>query len=153
MLHVHYRFSIHTSYQKDSMVTIATEGSSEPIPCSALIHMPYKSCCIMMTVRCATPLGLMPKSTSLVSTFYKSNKHYILPSYYSYLGLFYYVLGNIHPRLRAGLQCIQLVAVVKTSHITSYGIDKVLQPFMEDVQLLEKVTYPGGLLFKNYFFI
>ena len=58
-----------------------------------------------------------------------------------YLGLFYYVLGNIHPRLRAGLQTIQLVAVVKSDHIAQYGIDEVLQPFMADIQKLEKVLY------------
>ena len=121
------------------MVTTVTESSSGPIPSSALIHMPCRSSCTMMTVKCATPLGRMPKSTSLVSTFNKCNQSSSF-NYIIIIGLFYYVLGNIHPRLRAGLQSIQLVAAVKSDHISQYGIDKVLKPLMPDIQKLEKVT-------------
>lgn len=55
-------------------------------------------------------------------------------------GLFYYTLGNIRPPLRGVLQAIQLVAVVKTNYISKYGIDEILRPFVEAVQMLEKVT-------------
>ena len=60
---------------------------------------------------------------------------------YHCVGLFYYTLGNIHPRLRAGLQSIQLLSVVRHSHIAEYGIDEIMQPFMDDIQMLEKVTW------------
>ena len=37
------------------------------------------------------------------------------------LGVFYYVLGNIHPIFRSSLQCIQLIAVAKSSDIKNMG--------------------------------
>ena len=54
-------------------------------------------------------------------------------------GVFNYSLGNINPALRSSLQSIQLLAVVKSSNIDLYGIDKILEPFMEDIGLLEQV--------------
>ena len=58
----------------------------------------------------------------------------------TYIGLFYYILGNLEPRLRSPINSIQLVAVVKTSVIDTYGIDKVLEPFVQDVMKLESVS-------------
>uniref|UniRef100_A0A1X7T706 Uncharacterized protein n=1 Tax=Amphimedon queenslandica TaxID=400682 RepID=A0A1X7T706_AMPQE len=53
------------------------------------------------------------------------------------LGLFYYTLGNIESRHRANLDTIQLVSVVKSSYIDKYGMDTILQPFIESIQILE----------------
>jgi len=54
--------------------------------------------------------------------------------------VFYYSLSNLKPSLRSVLQSIQLVAVVKTSFIDKYGVDTILEPFMDDVCKLEKVN-------------
>ena len=55
------------------------------------------------------------------------------------IALFYYTLGNISPKHRAVLNAIQLVAVVKHSLVNEYGIDKIIEPFMEDIKALESV--------------
>ena len=54
-------------------------------------------------------------------------------------GLFYYLLGSIHPHLHAGLNTIQLLCAVKSSVIKEYGIDEILKPFVADVLKLEEV--------------
>lgn len=56
-----------------------------------------------------------------------------------YVGIFYYMLGNIRPRYRSSLKCIQLLCVLKASYIQKLGINVVLQPFMEELKLLEQV--------------
>ena len=56
-----------------------------------------------------------------------------------YLGIFYYTLGNLRPHLRSSLKSVQLVCIVKVKYIQKYGINSVLEPFMNDVHLLEKV--------------
>ncbi len=53
--------------------------------------------------------------------------------------LFYYVLGNLHPRLRSTLRSIQMIAVVTSSNLAKYGFEKVLQPFIRDANILSKV--------------
>ena len=52
---------------------------------------------------------------------------------------FYYTLANISPHHRSSLNMIQLVTLVKSQDVTKYGIDKILEPFMEDIKKLEKV--------------
>ena len=60
--------------------------------------------------------------------------------YYTYTsGLFYYTLGNIRPHLRSQTKAIQLVSVVKSSYIEKYGIDTILEPFVDAVKQLESV--------------
>lgn len=54
-------------------------------------------------------------------------------------GLFYYVLGNIEPRLRSSLRCIQLIACVTTANLQKYGFHSVLDRFIVDVNKLAKV--------------
>ena len=54
-------------------------------------------------------------------------------------GLFYYLLGNIFPRLRAGLNSIQVLCAVKSSVIKEYGMNEILRPFVADVLKLEEV--------------
>ena len=55
--------------------------------------------------------------------------------------MFYYVLGNIHPKYRSTLAAIQLVTAVKHIHLNQYGIDKILEPFIEEIKELEKVRH------------
>ncbi len=57
------------------------------------------------------------------------------------IGIFYYTLGNIRPRLRSSLKSIHLVCVVKTKLIQKYGINAVLEPFVNDLKLLERVNF------------
>ena len=55
--------------------------------------------------------------------------------------MFYYMIGNIEPRLRSGLHTIQLLAVTRTQHIDKYGISNILKPFVEDMIGLENVNF------------
>lgn len=57
-----------------------------------------------------------------------------------FLALIYYTLGNVHPKYRSRLMCIQLLAVVKSSVLQQYGPDVVLEPFMDDIKTLESVS-------------
>ena len=54
--------------------------------------------------------------------------------------VFYYTLGNICPVFRSGLQAIQLIAVAKTSDIRLCGFDALIQPFINQVNILGKVN-------------
>lgn len=47
------------------------------------------------------------------------------------VGVVYYTLGNIDPKHRSQLGAIQLLAVATSPIIKKYGIDPILQPFME----------------------
>ena len=55
-------------------------------------------------------------------------------------GLFYYTLGNLHPKLRSTLDGINLLAIVKVSVIQTYGIDAILEPFVDAIRKLEVHT-------------
>ena len=57
-----------------------------------------------------------------------------------YTGLFYYIIGNIEPKLRSSLRNIQLIACVKAPLIQEYGFEKVLEPFIEDANKLSNVS-------------
>ena len=58
-----------------------------------------------------------------------------------YAGIFYYLLGNLRPALRSSLKVIQLVTLVRHSLIRDYGIDKILEPFMASIKVLESVSF------------
>ena len=59
----------------------------------------------------------------------------------TYTGMFYYIVGNIDPRLRSRLQTIQLMAVAHTQHIDKYGINEILKKtLMEEIKKLEEVV-------------
>jgi len=45
------------------------------------------------------------------------------------------------PKLRSTLDSICLLAIVKVSVIQAYGIDVILEPFVEAIQKLEVRTY------------
>ena len=52
------------------------------------------------------------------------------------IGMFYFTLGNLSPKYRSHLPNIQLVAIAKSTMISSYGMDRILQPFVDDVKRL-----------------
>jgi hypothetical protein len=56
------------------------------------------------------------------------------------IGAFYYLLGNFQPELRSSLKVIQLITLVKQSLIADYGIDRILEPFMDSIRELESVS-------------
>ena len=56
------------------------------------------------------------------------------------IGCFYFLLGNIHPKYRSTVDSIQLLALAKHSLITEYGIDKILEPILQDLKKLEEVN-------------
>lgn len=53
--------------------------------------------------------------------------------------VFYYMIGNIEPKLRSSLKSIQLVACVTTPLLQKYGYEMVLKPFIHDVNQLSEV--------------
>ena len=61
-----------------------------------------------------------------------------------FVGLFYYLLGNLSPYLRSQLKSIQLIAVAKAPTIVKYGADAVMETFMDDLKTLEEVCHLRG---------
>lgn len=57
------------------------------------------------------------------------------------IGMFYYVLGNIQPALRSTQRAIQLVACIESPILVKYGFEKVLAPFIKDVNTLSEVSW------------
>ena len=66
------------------------------------------------------------------------------------IGLFYYTLGNLTPKLRSQLASIQLLAIVKTKMIKKYTMTAILKPIVDDIMKLVCATvyyvYIAGLL-------
>ena len=56
-----------------------------------------------------------------------------------FLGMFYYMLGNLRPELRSSHQSIQLIACVTSQNLQKYGFAAVLAPFVRDVNMLASV--------------
>ena len=54
----------------------------------------------------------------------------------SYVGFFYFTLGNLEPKYRSKLTSIQLLGIVKKSVLDSYGMNAILKPFVEDFKKL-----------------
>ncbi len=55
--------------------------------------------------------------------------------------MFYYMLGNLRPELRATQRSVQLIACVTNSNIVKYGFEPILKPFIDDVKKLSEVLY------------
>ena len=51
-------------------------------------------------------------------------------------GLFYFMLGNIHPKYWSCFQMIQLAAIYKNETISKYSLGAVLQPLIDDIKKL-----------------
>ena len=48
-------------------------------------------------------------------------------------------MGNLSPKYTSSLSGIHLVSIAKSSIIQEYGMDKIIEPFMADINELEKV--------------
>lgn len=59
--------------------------------------------------------------------------------FFNTVGILYYQVGNLSPYLRSKLISIQVVAVAKVPIIMKYGIDCILEPFINDMKKLEQV--------------
>ena len=55
------------------------------------------------------------------------------------VGAFYYLLGNMSPVFRSKIQNIQLLLLAKYSSVTTFGIDHLMKPIVEDIKKLESV--------------
>lgn len=53
-----------------------------------------------------------------------------------FTGLFYFLLGNCHPKYRSKLKAVQLVAICKHHSIKQYSLDAILHPFLQDLKKL-----------------
>ena len=61
------------------------------------------------------------------------------------------MLGNINPKYRSRIESIQLLTVIRTTLINKYGVNKILELFMEQINLLERVgTHMLLRLFVHY---
>ena len=52
------------------------------------------------------------------------------------LGIVFFTLGNIRPKFRSSLKAIHLVAVVTSPVIEKHGLNKILEPFITDLNNL-----------------
>ena len=55
------------------------------------------------------------------------------------IGAFYYLLGNLSPHFRSKIHNIQLLLLAKYSTVSEFGIDRMLEPIVEDIRKLESV--------------
>ena len=51
-------------------------------------------------------------------------------------GVFYFSLGNLHPKYRSQYSSIHLVALCKRKYINLYSMSDVLKPLIEDIKRL-----------------
>ena len=49
----------------------------------------------------------------------------------------------MQPKYRSKLSTIQLVAIVKHKHLSMYGMDAMLRPFVDDMKKLVSVNLDG----------
>lgn len=63
-------------------------------------------------------------------------------AYLHVLGVFYWMLLNVHPAYHSSLHSIQLLAIVKSTHLKIHGMDAVLKPALDDLlKLANEVLY------------
>ena len=79
-------------------------------------------------------------SRSFFTTAFLPNKLFFFLSFAT--GVFYYVIGNIRPIFRSTLRNIHLICVAKSKDIKEYGVDKLIMPFVEEVNKLSQVLVP-----------
>ena len=72
--------------------------------------------------------------------------------------MFYWTLGNIHPKYRSNLNATQLHAITKLSHVEKHGFRSIFQRFISDIKTLknegisvpvenENILFRGSLIF------
>jgi len=49
--------------------------------------------------------------------------------------MFYYILRNIYPELRSSLRVVNLLAIVDSRNLKTFGVEKVLEPFIDATKL------------------
>ena len=52
------------------------------------------------------------------------------------IGVFYFLLGNLHPKYRSKLKSIQLVALCKNRYIKKYPLNAILAPIVSHLKKL-----------------
>jgi len=73
------------------------------------------------------------------------------------LGMFYWCLANIYPELRSSFNAVNLLAIAKYPDIKKIGISKILERFVEEINVLQtegvsvivngvRKTYKGSYL-------
>ncbi len=53
------------------------------------------------------------------------------------VGAFYFILGNLRPKLRSHLNNIQLLLLAKYNTVAEFGIDRIMEPIINDIKKLE----------------
>ena len=92
-------------------------------------------------VEVCNPLGSRAEKHKLGKSYVKIHVHVHVYDYFNTAALFYYTLGNIPPKYRSTIRCIQLFAVVKSHVLQQYGADAILETFMDGIRSLEEVKY------------
>ena len=54
------------------------------------------------------------------------------------ISAFYWILGNLPPKLRSTLKVIQLAIFAKTEDVKYFGLEKILSRFLSDMKVLEE---------------
>ena len=52
------------------------------------------------------------------------------------LGIIFFTLGNVRPKLRSSLKAIHLVAVATSPVIDKHGLNRIMEPFISDLNIL-----------------
>ena len=89
----------------------------------------------------ANPLG-SKRGKHKLGNFFIVFQTWSINTFKSCIGVFYWMLANIHPAYRSTIHSIQLLAVVNAISLKTYGIDTVLKPAVEELKkLAEDVSY------------
>ena len=118
-----------------TLVTMLMAEATKTIPCSPFIGMDYRYFFTMMMQRYAILWDQRKKSINSVS-YFMIITYLILLQLINILGTFYFMLGNLHPKHRSKLSSIFLVALVKHKLLQKYGMDRILEPFVQDIKKL-----------------
>ena len=111
-----------------------------------LLHNVLSLSSTMMMLKCATLWDQGQKPINYVSILFT-----LLLSCASFVlcaALFYYTLGNLSPKYRSSLHSIQMLIAVKSKFLAQYGADKILEPVLEEIKQLERVSV---LIFSDSF--
>ncbi len=83
-------------------------------------------------VEICNPLGSKVKTHKLgkcLAIQYFDNNFVIIIA-----GMFYFSLGNVQLKYRSKLSSIKLLCIVKSKHVSLYGMDRVLEPIVTDIK-------------------
>jgi len=108
------------------------------IHCTQEKRMLFRYISTLTSWRSVTRWGQKQRYTNLVCNLCNI-QHFYFKNHN--IGTFYFTLGNLSPKYRSQLTSIYLVALVKSSFISTYGIDEVIRPFVNDVKKLVTVNY------------